>query len=293
MRAVESVVRAFRGQVVDEHGEVPMLWFVIGMVLLSPVVMFLEWFLFGIKWWMGLLSVVLGFFIAIVACRATGETDTTPTGALGKITQITFGVLDPGNVTTNLMTANVTGGVGLHAADMLTVLKCGWLLKADPKHQFWAQFFGVMAGSCFVVPAYRLLIPTADLLGTDKWPAPGAQTWKGVAELMAKGFHTLHPTAQWALFIGGALGILLVLMEKWFPKHRAYIPSATGLGLAFTTPANNTISMFVGSLIALTIERRRPQLAEKTVVPVSSGFIAGESLIGVLLAVLVVLGFMK
>ncbi|MCX5795232.1 MAG: OPT/YSL family transporter [Elusimicrobia bacterium] len=292
LRAVESVVKAFRGQVVDEHGEVPMLWFVIGMVLLTPVVMFLEWFIFGIKWWMGLLSVVLGFFIAIVACRATGETDTTPTGALGKITQITFGVLDPGNVTTNLMTANVTGGVGLHAADMLTVLKCGWLLKADPKHQFWAQFFGVMAGSCFVVPAYRLLIPTADVLGTDKWPAPGAQTWKGVAELMAKGFHTLHPTAQWALFIGGALGIVLVLLEKWLPKYRAYIPSATGLGLAFTTPANNTISMFAGSLIALLLERKHPELADKAVVPVSSGFIAGESLIGVLLAVLIVLGFM-
>jgi putative OPT family oligopeptide transporter len=293
LRAVDSVFKAFRGQVVDEHGEVPMLWFVIGMVLFTPVVVFLEWFLFGIKWWMGLLSVVLGFFIAIVACRATGETDTTPTGALGKITQITFGVLDPGNVTTNLMTANVTGGVGLHAADMLTVLKSGWLLKADPKHQFWAQFFGVVAGSCFVVPAYRLLIPTADLLGTDKWPAPGAQTWKGVAELLAKGFHTLHPTAQWALFIGGALGIILVLMEKRFPKYRAYIPSATGLGLAFTTPANNTISMFAGSLIALIIERRKPALAEKAVVPVSSGFIAGESLIGVLLAALVVLGLMR
>ena len=293
LRAVDSVFKAFRGQVVDEHGEVPMLWFVIGMVLLTPVVVFLEWFLFGIKWWMGILSVVLGFFIAIVACRATGETDTTPTGALGKITQITFGVLDPGNVTTNLMTANVTGGVGLHAADMLTVLKSGWLLKADPKHQFWSQFFGVMAGSCFVVPAYRLLIPTADVLGTDKWPAPGAQTWKGVAELLAKGFHTLHPTAQWALFIGGALGIILVLMEKWLPKYRAYIPSATGLGLAFTTPANNTISMFAGSLIALMLERRKPALAEKAVVPISSGFIAGESLIGVLLAALVVLGLMQ
>ncbi len=293
LRAVDSVFKAFRGQVVDEHGEVPMLWFVIGMVLFTPVVVFLEWFLFGIKWWMGILSVVLGFFIAIVACRATGETDTTPTGALGKITQITFGVLDPGNVTTNLMTANVTGGVGLHAADMLTVLKSGWLLKADPKHQFWAQFFGVAAGSCFVVPAYRLLIPTADVLGTDKWPAPGAQTWKGVAELLAKGFHTLHPTAQWALFIGGALGVIFVLMEKWLPKYRAYIPSATGLGLAFTTPGNNTISMFAGSLIALMLERRKPALAEKTVVPVSSGFIAGESLIGVLLAALVVLGLMQ
>ena len=289
VRAVKSVGASLRGHK-GEEGEVPMLWFIVGLIALTPVVVFLEWFIFGIKAWMGLISVVLGFFIAIVACRVTGETDTTPTGALGKITQITFGVLDPGNATTNLMTANVTGGVGLHAADLLTDLKAGYLLKADPKQQFWAQLFGVLAGSVFVVPAYRLLIPTADVLGTDKWPAPGAQTWKGVAELLAKGFHTLHPTEQAALIIGGILGIVLVLLEKMLPKYRKFMPSPAGLGLAFTTPANNTISMFMGAAVAWWMERRDAQAADKYVVPVSSGFIAGESLIGVLIAFLIVMG---
>lgn len=291
LRAITSVADAFKGKkAADDDGEVPMLWFFIGILILSPIVIYLEHYIFGIKYWMGALSVFLGFFIAIVACRATGETDTTPTGALGKITQITFGILDPGNVTTNLMTANVTGGVGLHAADLLTDLKTGYILKADPKQQFWGQLFGVFAGSLFVVPAYRMLIPTADLLGTDQWPAPGAQTWKGVAELLAKGFFTLHWTAQWALFIGGILGILLVLAEKRWPKYRGLIPSATGLGLAFTTPAFNTISMFVGACITLYLEARKRDQAEKIIVPVSSGFIAGESLVGVGLAALVVFG---
>ena len=295
VRAVQSVGSAFGGKqlTAEEKVEVPMLWFFIGVALLSPVVVFLEWFLFGVKVWMGALSVVLGFFIAIVACRATGETDTTPTGALGKITQITYGALDPGNMTTNLMTANVTGGVGLHAADLLTDLKSGYLLKADPRQQFWAQFFGVLAGSLFVVPAYRLLIPTADLLGTDKWPAPGAQTWKGVAELLAKGFSTLHPTAQAALGVGAVLGIILVLLEKALPKYKKYIPSPTGFGLAFTTPGFNTISMFIGAALALWLEKRSPDTAERTVVPVSSGFIAGESLVGVLIAALVVAGLLN
>ena len=294
VRAVKSVSAAFGGpQSLEEIAEVPMKWFFVGILIFGPIVVFLEWFLFGIKVWMGVISVVLGFFIAIVASRATGETDTTPTGALGKITQITFGALDPGSITTNLMTANVTGGMGLHSADLLTDLKSGYLLKADPRQQFWAQFFGVMAGSVFVVPAYRLLIPTADVLGTDKWPAPGAQTWKGVAELLAKGFHTLHPTAQAAIFAGAFLGIALVLIEKYFPKYKKFIPSPTGLGLAFTTPANNTISMFLGALIALVMEKKNPKLAEDTIVPVSSGLIAGESLMGVLIAALVVAGFLS
>jgi putative OPT family oligopeptide transporter len=295
VRAVRSVSSAFVGgtRTEEELREVPMHWFFIGLLMLSPIVVFLEWFLFGIKIWMGVISIILSFFIAIVATRATGETDITPTGALGKVTQITFGALDPGNATTNLMTANVTGGAALHAADLCGVLKTGYILKADPRRQFWAQFFGVLAGSLFVVPAYRLLIPTADALGTDKWPAPGAQTWKGVAEMLAKGFSSLHPTAQWSILVGGALGILIVLIERWKPSWRKWIPSATGFGLGFTTPANNTISMCLGALIALLLERRRAGDYDKMVVPTGSGFIAGESLIGVLIAALFVLGIMK
>lgn len=294
MRAVKSVGSAFGVSSSGEESiEVPMTWFFIGLVILSPIVIFLEWHLFQIQVWMGILSVLMSFFIAIVACRATGETDTTPTGALGKITQVTFGALDAGNVTTNLMTANVTGGVGLHAADLLTDLKSGYLLNADPKQQFWAQFFGVIAGSLFVVPAYQLLIPSAAVLGTDQWPVPGAQTWKGVAELLAKGFHTLHPTAQVAIAVGAGLGILLVLIERAFPNGKKWIPSPTGLGLAFTMPAYNTLSIFLGALGALILEKTKPQLAEKTIVPMSSGLIAGESLMAVFIAALVAFGLLQ
>ncbi len=295
LRAMRSVSSAFTDRSQQESGgaEVPMNWFFIGLLCMGPIVVFLQWYLFDIKVWVGLLSVALSFFIAIVACRATGETDTTPTGALGKITQITFGALDPGNVTTNLMTANVTGGVGIHAADLLTDLKSGYLLKADPRQQFWAQFFGVLAGSLFVVPAYHLLIPTPDRLGTDQWPAPGAQTWKSVAELLANGMHALHPTAQVAIVAGIVLGLGLVILEKAFPRFKAYIPSPTGLGLAFTMPAYNTIAMFLGAFIAMLLSKAKPDLAEDTVVPVSSGLIAGESLMGAFIAVLVVLGVLS
>lgn len=281
----------------DDNREVPMKWFLYGVAIFSPIVVFLEYWIFGIKPWIGVLSVILSFFIAIVACRATGETDTTPTGALGKITQITFGVLDPGNMTTNLMTANVTGGVALHSADLLTDLKSGYLLGADPRQQFWAQFFGVIAGSLCVVPAYHALIPSADQLGTEQWPVPGAVTWKNVAELLAKGFGSLHPTAQYALFIGAALGIVLVLIEKaaekYAPQAKKYIPSATGFGLAFTMPAYNALSMFAGALIALLIEKNNKKFADDHIVPVSSGLIAGESLMGILVALLMGLGILS
>lgn len=293
--AMRSVSAAF-GSVVSAGAtshEVPMRWFLIGSAVFGPLVVGLQWLFFGITPWMGTLAVVMSFFIALVAARVTGETDTTPTGALGKITQVTFGALAPGNVTTNLMTANVSAGVAIHAADLLTDLKSGYLLKADPRQQFWAQFMGVMAGSCFVVPAYRLLIPTADVLGGDQWPAPGAQTWKGVAVMLAEGLDSLHPTAQAALVIGGVVGIVLVLIERFFSKWKRFIPSPAALGLAFTTPGYNSISMFIGALVAVLLTRRDPDLAERTVVPASSGIIAGESLMGILIAVLVVAGILQ
>ena len=46
--------------------------------------------------------------------------------------------------------------------------------------------------------------------------------------------------------------------------------------------------MFLGALIALYLEKKNPKMAERYVVPVSSGIIAGESLIGITIAGLVI-----
>jgi OPT family oligopeptide transporter len=269
--------------------EVPFRWFLWGLVLVGPLEVLAQWAFFGIAPWLGAIAVLLSLFIAIVACRSTGETDTTPTGALGKITQLTFGALDPGNVHTNLMTANVTGGAAIHSADLLTDLKSGWLLGANPRQQFQAQFFGVIAGALFVVPAYMVLVPTAASVGTDELPAPAAQTWAAVAQALAKGIGTLHVTARWSIAVGAAVGVLLVLAERAFPKAKKWIPSAMGLGLAFTMPAWNSISMFVGAVLAWGLAKWRADLAERYVVPVSSGLIAGESLMGIAIAFLFIL----
>ncbi|MDD5629002.1 MAG: OPT/YSL family transporter, partial [Elusimicrobia bacterium] len=90
--------------------EVPPSWFLAGLAVSGLGCMAVLYFTFGTSWWMGLVAVAATFLLAIVACRATGETDTTPIGAMGKITQLTFGVLAPSNITTNLMTASVTAG---------------------------------------------------------------------------------------------------------------------------------------------------------------------------------------
>ena len=56
---------------------------------------------------------------------------------------------------------------------------------------------------------------------------------------------------------------------------------ATGLGIAGVIPAFNSISMFAGAFMAWLFAKARPRAAEAYTIPVSSGLIAGESLVGV------------
>ena len=55
-------------------------------------------------------------------------------------------------------------------------------------------------------------------------------------------------------------------------------------------PGSNSIAMFLGGLVAWLLRRRHPAVADRYVVPVSSGLIAGESLMGVAVALLIVGG---
>ncbi len=277
-----------------EEIEVPGNWFLGGITLGTIGVVAIQMASFGIHWWMGLLSVMMTFFLALVACRATGETDITPIGAMGKITQLFYGIVAPANITTNLMTAGVTAGAASSSADLLTDLKSGYLLGANPRKQFLAQFLGIFVGALVIVPAFYLIVPTADTLGGNEFPAPAAQVWKGVAELLAHGLSSLHPTERWALAIGGLAGILIPLLERNLPpRARPFIPSAMGLGLAFVIPFWNTLSMFTGALIAWILLRRAREFAGTYTIPVASGLIAGESLMGVMIALMAASGVMK
>ncbi|MCM2323753.1 MAG: OPT/YSL family transporter [Oligoflexia bacterium] len=268
--------------------EVPMSWFLAGTVISGLGCLLGLHYAFGTSFPMGIIAVALTFVLSLVACRACGESDITPIGAMGKITQLLFGILAPSNLVTNLMTASVTAGAAGASADLLIDLKSGYLLGANPRKQFIAQFLGIFAGTLVVVPAFYLLVPDAAALGTDRWPAPAAQVWAAVARLLAQGFEALHPTARMGLLIGGAVGIVIPLLELLFPSKRKYIPSAMGLGLAMVIPFFNSLSMFIGAVIALVLSKAAPKTAETYIVPVSSGLIAGESLFGVLVALLTI-----
>jgi uncharacterized oligopeptide transporter (OPT) family protein len=280
----KTIVRAFRGIGAKQSAEdeklaeieVPVSWMVIGLIPTTIGLVALCWLAFGIAWWMGLLSVVLAFVLSLVACRATGETDTTPIGAMGKITQFTYAILAPGNTTANLMTAGITAGAAGSSADLLTDLKSGYLLGANPRKQFLAQISGVLFGVVVVIPAWYLMVPNKAAL--EHFNPPATNMWYAVAQALSQGIGVIPTSARWAIVIGGLIGIALPLLEAMFPKARPYLPSSMGLGLAFVVSFSNSLSFFLGALITWRWTAMNEKSADDYVVPIASGCIAGESL---------------
>jgi len=263
--------------------ETPASWFLIGQVVALVALALLAHATFDMPYWQSFIAVLLSFALALVACRVTGETDTTPVGAMGKITQLTFGALSPGNMNVNLMAANITAGAATSSADLLTDLKSGYLLGANPRKQFIAQFAGIFIGTLVTVVAFRILVPDASVLGTDQFPAPAAQTWKGVAEAMAKGLSTMHPVKVWSIVIGGLIGLILPILSRLFPKQQKWIPSAAGIGLAWVFQWFYGLLFFLGALIGYGWQKRNAKHCEEYLFPVASGVVAGGALMGVVL----------
>ena len=285
--SMPSILRSFRrtpdsGKAKEDTGEVSRSWFLaaLGAALVAAVIL-QTWF-FGISWWAAILAVLLSFALAVVASRVSGETNVTPVGAMGKVTQLAFAVIAPKQAAANLMSASVTAGAAAQCADLMHDLKCGYLLGAIARKQVIGQMIGAFAGSLVASAFYLVLVPDpATMLLTDEWPAPAVAMWKSVAEVFRNGINTLPAGATTAMFWAAIAGVVLPILEKTLPQRwRIWVPSAASLGLAFVIPANNSISMFIGGVAALALGKLFPKWSERFLVTICAGFIAGESLVG-------------
>lgn len=262
--------------------EVPMTWLVAGMIPITIVMLCVQLFAFHIGVIPGLIAVGMSFVLSLVACRATGETDTTPIGAMGKVMQLLFAFISPGNVTHNLVSAGIAANSASSSADLLTDLKSGYLLGANPRRQFIAQFMGIFFGTLAVVPGWYLMIPNVEAL--EKFPLPATQTWVAVARVLSKGIESLPPSAIYAVVIGALIGVSLPILEKLFPKARPYLPSAMGLGLGWVVTFSNCFAFVIGAVISLVWQKISASNHDSYNVPVASGLVGGESLMKALMA---------
>jgi len=265
--------------------EVPVSWLVAGLIPITVGMVIVQYLAFHISIVLGLIAGALSFLVSLVCCRATGETDTTPIGAMGKLTQLLYAALPGarGIESINLMAAGVTASAGGAAADLLTDLKSGYILGANPRKQFLAQFIGIFFGTVAIVPAWYAMVPNKQAL--EAFNPPNTYMWKAAADLLTQGLHMLPVTAIWAIVLGALLGVALPVAGKLFPKAHPYLPSTMGLGLSWVMVFQNSLSFAIGAVLVAAWNKLSKKGADLYYVPIASGLIAGESLIAALIAI--------
>lgn len=285
------------------HIELPLKVSLIGVPLIGALVVFMGKEFFQIDYWLSIVALALVFFFCLIAINSTGLTSITPIGAMGKLTQLTFGALAKGNKTVNLMTAGITGEVASHAANLLQDIKPGYMLGAKPRQQAIGHILGIFAGAVLSIPVFYLVflkLPPRDLLAVElsapfsfdeeQYPMPSAIVWKAVAEVLAAGLHNIKPTAQYAALAGILIGVFLEVWRMITSNRFPLSPVAVGLG--FLIPFHTCLSMFAGSFLFwlagkgfASDESAVNQLVVQNQEPICAGLIAGGSLMGIALAI--------
>ena len=174
------------------HIELPIKWSLVGIPIFSAIIIWLNWMWFGVNPWLGALSIPLIIVLTLIAANATALTSTTPTGSLSKITQFTFGALQPTNPGTNLMTAGVTTEVASNASNLLMDIKPGYMLGAKPRQQAWGHCIGIVAGALASTPLFYLLFlnkwtpegASIEATVTEQWAVPGAIQWAAISKVI-------------------------------------------------------------------------------------------------------------
>ncbi|HLD44893.1 MAG TPA: OPT/YSL family transporter, partial [bacterium] len=165
--------------------ELPMKVFVIGIPTVGLTTAMVGHFFFHFSWWLGLIALPLVFIMTLISVHSTALTAITPSGPVGKITQLIYAVVSPGNITTNIMSACVAAETSSSASNLLMDIKPGYMLGAKPRQQALGHVLGVIVGVLVAVPVFYMMI-NYDLtnLFSEKLPAPAGTVWKAVAELL-------------------------------------------------------------------------------------------------------------
>jgi uncharacterized oligopeptide transporter (OPT) family protein len=276
-----------------KHVELPIWLSALGVPVIGLFIVYIANAWFGVAWWLGIIAIPFVFVLVIIAATSAGLTSITPTSALGYLTQTTFSVLSPGNMTTNVMTAAITAEVASNTSNLLMDIKPGYMLGGKPRHQAAGHVLGIFAGAFVAIPVfYAMFHGDPQSLLSEKLPMPGAQVWRAVAEVLTKGLDFLHPTARAAVFIGAVLGIVMEIVKK--VTHNRFPLSSVGIGLAFVISFSTSLSMALGAILFWVLGRiyahkrdgRAYRLWIENQETICAGVIAGGAIIGIIIILL-------
>ena len=231
--------------------------------------------------------VIFGFFFATVSSRMVGivGSSNNPVSGMAIATLLiaTLILKICGEIGAPGMQAAIAIGsiiciVAAISGDTSQDLKTGYLLGATPKKQQYGEIIGVVA-SALAIGATLYLLDSAWGFGSEELGAPQATLMKMIIEGIMGG------NLPWGLILIGVFIAIIVEILR-IPV----LPVAIGIYL----PVQLNACIMVGGLIRLIFDRMKEgKKKEKTIsngILFCSGMIAGEGLVGILLAVLAVVG---
>ena len=236
-----------------------------------------------------IIIVIFGFFFATVSSRMVGivGSSNNPVSGMAIATLLISTLI--------LKVTGTDGNAGMASAiaigsiiciiaaisgDTSQDLKSGYILGATPKKQQIGEVIGVVA-SALAIGGTLYLLDKAYGFGTDELAAPQATLMKLIVE------GVMDANLPWALVFAGA-GIAVVVEVIGIPV----LPFSIGIYL----PIQLNACIMVGGLVRLALDKLCKKNKEAVVndgILFSSGMIAGEGLVGILLAVFAILDIDK
>jgi putative OPT family oligopeptide transporter len=264
----------------------------------SAIVMALAGFLF---------AAVAGYLVGIIGSSSNPISGLTLTTLLlAALLMVVIGLKGEPGIIATLAVATVVCCVAGVAGDMMQDWKVGHILGGTPWRMQIGGMIGVVAAALVLILPIMLLDkvpgdPTAHAIGvSEDLPAPQA----GLMSMMAKGI--VGGEMAWPLVIAGMLfGVALILIKS---------PSPMLISVGMYLPFGTTFAIFAGGIIRYFVDRKAISIGtvkadeqklegdektqfldkirekvENTGLLLASGLVAGEALMGILLAVTVVL----
>jgi uncharacterized oligopeptide transporter (OPT) family protein len=266
-----------------DGGDFPMRWVVWGSIAAAVVLAVVQKISLGFPLWLSAVSILLSLLLMLVGIRVLGETNWAPISAMANVMQAVFAVLAPGHLPINMIGSGMSGAVAANGEHLMQDYRAGKIVGSTNRKLTYLQLVGVPVGAAAVAMAYPLLRARYGVGGEGGLTSPISVKWAGFAELLAQGFGALPRSALAALVLALVLGVALTLLEE--TRLARYVPSPTAIGLGMLIPGLAVFPMVVGGVAYALWKRLSPRTEAVYDVPLASGFITGEALVLLILAV--------
>ena len=237
-----------------------------------------------------ILIAVFGFFFSTVSARIVGIIGSSNNPVSGMtiatllFTTIIFkstGLTGHDGMTAAIAVGSIIAVIAAISGDTSQDLKTGYIVGATPKKQQIGELIGVVA-SAVVIGGVLYLLNAAWGYGSAELPAPQANLMKLVVEGVMEG------NLPWTLvFIGVFIAIVVELLGI------PVMPFAVGMYL----PVQTSSAIMIGGCVRLIVdkmkgvtEKQRAGMVNSALL-YTSGLIAGEGILGILLAVFAIIPF--